>query len=334
MILQRDNFNVPARFTFQPYSVKWSFANAEIVEWVEKPTLRMAFQESAREPEKTWLRVHIGTAIFGGLEALYGVVDSPSCTVLMDRASIPPDVLQPHEDCRSTSDVSGRSFQVLICQMPEFRDSFWKLEPGKATKNAWIMRDEFLNLKADAELGWNWSVCQFLNRWGMWGPDRGFTDDWQSRPFRLMPPSAPQPKLGGDGPDFVMALPHFLKEQQARYRRAVLPSNARYWLRSHPLSLDTEDEFPFFRVRSTCCSNAIEITITIQHLSGFKAGICKWCLNVFEKEKNYKMSYCGRSCANAASVARFREKQRKGKWTAAKIAKVLSQKGATRNAKG
>jgi hypothetical protein len=250
----------------------------------------------------------------------------------MGRASIPPDVLQPHEDSRSTPEVSGRPFPVLICQMPEFKDSIWKLEPGKATKNAWIMRDEFLNLEADPELGWDWSLLRFLNRWGLWEPDKGFTDDWQSMPLRLMPPSVPQPEHKGHKPDFVMVLPHLLKKQQAKYRRAVLPSNARPWLRSHPLTLGTEDEFPFSRVRSSYCSNAIETTTTIDHLSGVKSGICKWCHKVFEKEMNYKMSYCGRSCANAASVARFREKQRKGKWTAAKIAKLLSQKGAKRNA--
>jgi hypothetical protein len=142
-----------------------------------------------------------------------------------------------------------------------------------------------------------------------------------------------QPKI--ERPDFVLVPPQLLKEQQAKYRRALLPSNARSWLRSHPMSLESADEFPFFRVRSSYCSSAIETTITIDHLAEIKFGICKRCHKVFEKEKKYKMSYCSRSCANAASVARFREKQRKPEWTAAKIAKLLSQqKGAKRNAKG
>jgi hypothetical protein len=132
----------------------------------------------------------------------------------------------------------------------------------------------------------------------------------------------------------VLVTPHLLREQQAKYRRALLPSNARSWLRSHPMNLETADEFPFFRVQRNYCGSAIEATITIDHLAEIKFGICKRCHKVFEKEKKYKMSYCSRSCANAASVARFREKHRKPEWTAAKIAKLLSQqKGAKHNAK-
>ena len=142
-------------------------------------------------------------------------------------------------------------------------------------------------------------------------------------PIRLMPPSASLPKQKIDEPDFVLVMPHLLKEQQEKYRSAVLPSNARSWLRSHPLSLDTADEFPFFRVRRHYCRDAIEVTITIDHLAEIKRGICKRCHRLFEKEKKYKMIYCSRTCANAASVERFRNRQRKA-----------SRKGAKHNAKG
>ena len=253
----------------------------------------------------------------------------------MDRASIPPDILQPHENYRSTPEISGRSFQVLICQKPEFKDPFSRLNPGAVTKNAWLMRDEFLNLEEDPESGWGWSVWQFLNKWGLWESHSGFVKDWNSMPLRLTAPSASLPEQRIDEPDFVLVMPHLLKEEQGKYRRAILQSNARSWLRSHPLSLDTANEFPFFRVRRSYCRDAIEATITIDHLEGIRSGICKRCHRVFEKEKKYRMSYCSRHCANAASVERFREKQRKGKWTAAKIAKLLSeQKGTKRNAKG
>ncbi len=295
-----------------------------------------AFQTPADEPEKTWLRVLIGTPDYKGIQSLYGLglQDSPSHTVLMNRANIPPDVLQAHENCRNTPEVSGRSFTVLICQMPEFKDGPW-VKPGEATKNAWYMRDEFLNL--DTQKEWERDILQFLNKWGIWESGKGFSEDWTARQTRLISPFTSTPKKETARADFVLVVPHMLKEEQAKYRRALLPSNARSWLRSHPLSLETGDEFPFFRVRSSYCRAAIEATITIDHLSGVKAGICKWCHKIFEKEKNYRMSYCGRSCANAASVARFREKQRKPKpnWTAAKIAKVLKQqREAKRNAKG
>jgi hypothetical protein len=335
MILQHTNFNVPARFSFQPYSATWRLASAETLEWVEEPKLMQVPSKLPDEPEKNRLRVRIGASLYGALDLLYGIDSYPSYTVLMDRASIPPDVLQAHESYRNTPDISGRSFQVLICQKPEFKDGPWALKPGEITKSAWIMRDEFLNLEADPELGWDWAVRQFLNKWGIWESGRGFSEDWSLRPLTLIAPSAlvQQPKI--ERPDFVLVPPQLLKEQQAKYRRALLPSNARSWLRSHPMSLESADEFPFFRVRSSYCSSAIETTITIDHLAEIKFGICKRCHKVFEKEKKYKMSYCSRSCANAASVARFREKQRKPEWTAAKIAKLLSQqKGAKRNAKG
>jgi hypothetical protein len=242
--------------------------------------------------------------------------------------------LQAHENYHNTPDLPGRTFQVLICRKTEFKDGLWALKPGEITKSAWIMRDEFLNLEADPELGWDWAVRQFLNKWGMWDSDRGFSEDWASRPITLMAPSALRQGPKTERPDFMLVTPHLLREQQAKYRRALLPSHARSWLRSHPMSLESADEFPFFRVRSSYCSSAIEATITIDHLADIKFGICKRCHKVFEKEKKYKMSYCSRSCANAASVARFREKQRKPKWTPAMVARVLKEQRGKRDAKG
>ncbi len=321
MVLQRSIFEIPARFSFQPYSAKWRYANAEMVEWVEESKLRPIMAESTDEPEKTALRVRIGAP------DLYGFAFElePSHTVLMDRASIPPDVLQPHENYRNTPDVSDRSFQVLIYQKPEFKDGIWSLKPGDTTKNAWLMRDEFLSLEADPELGWDWSVRQFLNKWGLWSLDSGFTEDWASyrNPLRMLAPSASRPTQQQNRPDFVLVMPHLLREQQERYSKALLPSNRRNWLRSHPLRLETVDEPPFFLVRGSSCSPAIETTITIDHLAERQFGICKRCHSVFEKETRHRKSYCSERCFNAAGVQRWREKQRKA-----------AKKGEKRNAKG
>jgi hypothetical protein len=119
-----------------------------------------------------------------------------------------------------------------------------------------------------------------------------------------------------------MVFHHLLQNQQERYRKAIFSANARRWLSLHPLDLATAGEFPFHRLRKSCCSDAIEATITIDHLAERRFGICKRCHKVFEKEKQYRMDYCSRTCANAASVERFRERQRK------------ERKGAKRNAKG
>jgi len=118
-------------------------------------------------------------------------------------------------------------------------------------------------------------------------------------------------------------MPHLLKEQQQRYSKALLPSNARPWLRSHPLSLDTADEFPFFRVTRSYCRGAIEATVTIDHLAERKFGICKRCHASFEKQNKHKRNYCSNRCFNAAGVQRWREKQRKA-----------VRKGAKHDAKG
>jgi hypothetical protein len=91
----------------------------------------------------------------------------------------------------------------------------------------------------------------------------------------------------------------------------------------HPVNLDTAAEFPFYRVQKSCCVDAIDATITIDHLSGVKHGICKRCRKVFEKETRHKKNYCSERCFNAAGVQRWREKQRKA-----------AKKGAKRNAKG
>lgn len=337
MVLQ-NNFEIPARFAFQPFSAKWRFEYAETVEWAGEPKLRPLVSAPAGEDERTWLRVRIevpdpsASANALGLH-IPGIGIHPSYTVLMDRASIPPDVLQAHETYRNTPDVSGRQFNVLICQMPELESLLRTLEPGKVIKNAWAMRDEFLNLEADPESGWEWSVWQFLNKWGIWEPDRGFTEDWQAVPIRLMPPSAPRQEQKRKRPDFLLVMPHLLREQQRKYRKALLPGNARSWLRSHPLSLNTADAFPFFRVLTSYCRQAIETTITIDHLAKSQFGICKRCHKVFPKEYRHKKQFCSKRCINAAGVQRWREKHRKPNWTAEMVAKVLSQQRSKRNAK-
>lgn len=322
MVLHQSNFEIPARFSFQPFIAEWVFAAAETVEWVNAPTRKMAVQADA-ESEKSWLMIRIevpetefSTRRMLALEPVYQ-------TVLMDRASIPPEVLRAHENHRNTPDISGRSFKVLLCRKPEFRNIFWGLEPGKVTKNAWIMRDEFLNLNAERELDWSRAVQQFLNKWGLWSSGTGYEQAWRSQYPMLAKFATVGTGELTDTPDFALVMPHLLKAYQERYRKALLPSKARNWLSLHPLNLTTAGEFPFFRVNKSYCSEAIEATITIDHLAKKRFGICKRCRNVFEKQTGHEKNYCSRRCINAASVQRWREQQRKS-----------AKKGAKRNAKG
>lgn len=324
MVLHRSNFEIPARFTFQPFVADWQLTRVEIVEWAHEPKLsKMALGPIEDNSEKCWLRIRIEVPDRHNLVRSMLDLD-PAYPALVDRKTIPPDVLQAHENYSNTPDVSGRSFQVLICQKPEFKDRLWELTPGDVTKSAWIMRDEFLNLTEDSEFGWDWSARRFLNKWGLWELGTGFVKVWDSATYQnLVALATLFTRERTDTPGFTVVMPHLLKEQQARYRKALLPSNGRAWLRSHPLNLSTADKYPFFRVNKSYCSDAIETTITIDHLAERKFGICKRCHKVFEKETNHEKNYCSKACINAATVQRWRERQRE-----------MAKKGAKRNAKG
>jgi hypothetical protein len=240
----------------------------------------------------------------------------------VSRANIPPDVLRTHENHVNTPDISGRNFQVLICETPEIWDSFYLMDPESVTKNAWIMRDEFFRLEPDPE--WDLSVQRFLNKWGLWVSERGFHDKWDGNSIsnlRLLQELASGRKI--NKPNFVMVHPHQLRWWQKHYRKSLLDRNASNWLSLHPLHLETAKDPPFFRVLRRYCTTAIEATITIDHLAGRKHGICKRCHALFEKETKHKKNFCSDRCINAAGVQRWREKQRSA-----------TKKGAKRNAKG
>lgn len=333
MVLHQANFEIPARFSFQPFPAEWRFVTAETVDWAEDPTkLRSIVPVPAEnDDDKNWLRVRIEVReddnVRRMLAGLFSGID-PSYMVLMDRASIPPGVLQSYENHRNTPDISGRSFRVLIYRNPEIKLGLWALLPGNVTKNAWIMRDEFLSLEAHPRLGWESSVQRFLNKWGLWRSEQGYVKAWDfsSSYSNLTMLAALGSGERTDTPDFLIVMPHLLKAQQEWYRKALLPKSARSWLRSHPLhplKFTPADEFPFFRVRSSYCRDAIEATITIDHLAERQFGICKRCHNVFQRETRHEKNYCSERCFNAAGVQRWREKQRKA-----------IKKGAKRNAKG
>jgi hypothetical protein len=303
----RSNFEIIAGLTFQPYAAEWRIANAETVEWVFNPKVVIGSKAQA-SPEKTWVRVRIEVSDIRGLENALGL---PSFTVLMNRATIPPNLLQSHEDYDRTPDIAGRRFSVLICEKSEFKNPQPDVKPGDSAKNARIMRDEFLNLKADSELGWDRTLRHFLNRWGLWEQGGGLAKDWVAwMGVRL------------ETPGFVLAVPHLLRKDQENYLKSLVKSNAHRWLATHPLSLETAHEWPYYFVRRSYCKDTIEAMITIDHLAERRFGICKRCHNVFQKETLHKKSYCSESCINAAGVQRWRDKQR-----------TLQKKGVKRNAK-
>ena len=329
MVLHRSNFEIPARFSFRPFNARWEICTAELVDWCEKPkpltggmVKPITDQRTERESVEVRIEVQDYFSTSGMLTAL-GLRPHLAHTVEMDRDDIPHDLLAAHENRQTSPDISGRSFPVLVCSQPEFKTlfPFTLLKPGDSPKNAWVMRDEFLNHLGDSDdFEWLSGLRKFLNRWGLWKPEYGFHVRWLS--------------MGTEPPGFVLAFPHLLREKRDEYRKALDRKRARKWLSTaRPLSFTTIDEPPYFLVERFYCEEAIQATITIDHLAGRRFGFCKRCGEQFEQETEHKKSYCSRRCIQAAGVKRWREKQRKPEWTAAKIAKLLSQKGAKRNAK-
>lgn len=324
MVLQRTNFEIPARFRFRPFSARWEIRTAELLGWPEEPKPIARFRvpsigspmakpriASLMEREQVTVRIYAPGGSTAGMLDLYGIGLGPSHTVEMYRDDIPQDVLPSAENRRTSPDISGRTFSVLVCSKPEFKSLFPQSGPGDAIKNAWAMRDEFLNLDgadSDDPFDWLWSLRQFLNRWGLWAPGLGYHVG----------------VLSAELPGFAVAFPHQLRERREEYRKALERKNARKWLSTTPpLNFTTIDEWPHFLAERFYCDEAIRTTITIDHLADRKFGFCKRCGKQFEQETAHKKNYCSRQCIQAAGVKRWRDKQRKA-----------SRKGAKHNAKG
>src|SRR4051794_19342877 len=127
MVLQRSNFEIPARFSFQPFAAAWCVACAETVEWKDESggSLLTSFEPGSR------LRVRIEFPDANNSGMLAGLGIHQSNTVLMHRTCIPLDIRESHQNHVNTPDISGRRFQVLICRKPEFKSGNWTfLEPG------------------------------------------------------------------------------------------------------------------------------------------------------------------------------------------------------------
>ncbi|MFZ0339885.1 MAG: hypothetical protein WAL45_17785, partial [Terracidiphilus sp.] len=175
---QRSNIEIPAQFAFRPYRALWVASLAEIVDWTEvvdwekKPGPNALFKSISISTPRGGDRVQVrvtraidtsGMLGLGGLTA--------SCTVEIDRADIPTDVLLPHENRRNAPDISGREFDVLAYHSTEIETLFSSLllKPEDKEKDAWKMRDEFLTLEKGT-----WELGRFLSRWGLWNKARGY----------------------------------------------------------------------------------------------------------------------------------------------------------------
>lgn len=308
-----SNFEIPARFSFRPFSARWQIGTVEIVGWWEKPkyagapAIGLPMIKPLKElPEHEQITVRIEVpdeSTAGMLGGLYGLGLNPSHTVEMFRADIPTDILAPHESRKTSQDISGRTFSVLMCSKPEFKALFPQSGPGDAVKNAWAMRDEFLNLdgtdSADP-FDWIWNLRQFLNKWGLWQYGLGYYTGMMSTEI----------------PGFAVVFPHQLRVKRNEYRKALEHKGARKWLSTaHPLSFSTTAAPPYFLVERFYCEDAIQATITIDHLAERQFGICKRhdCRKLFEHTTRQWRLYCSPECAHLANIRKLRAEKRKAR---------------------
>jgi hypothetical protein len=312
-ILRANNLEIPARFSFRPYIADWNLTWAEVIDWAEedslKPVMALRPAKPARKTgEGVIVRVippvDIGNALGLGLNALglgptgtsgmlglYGESgDSLAVDVEILRKDLPDGLLHPNETPITAPDIAGREFVVLVTKGPECGEGRYQIKAGKKEKNVWLMRDSFFGLDPSVA-----ELRKFLNRWGLWNEERRFP----VKGFLL------QSQL------FSLVVPDAIWRQREAYRKA-LSGSARSWLRAaRPLSFSPLDEWPHFLVERSSCQDAIEATITIEHLRGAKFGFCKRCRKIFERDTLHKKNYCSRKCIQADATARWRANQRK-----------------------
>jgi hypothetical protein len=329
-----SNFTIPARFNFRPYKASWVTCWAETVGWWEEPDRDTFFRPLAKRiggpppksGDKVLVNIHVpsatmkpantlGLSEMPGLEGLYG--STPPYTVEIDRTDIPPEVLQPRENIENTPDIAGREFVVLACPMPEFEKLFSLLKPDGPAKDAWEMQREFFDMEQDVSM-----LRRFLNRWGLWNGQRGYDAGY----LGLSPPPEGMARMIHPRLGFALVIPHLLWEQREKYKSA-LAGKPRAWLgKSSHLSFNTIIEPPYFLVERSYCQDAIEATITIDHLSNVEFGICKRddCRKLYERTTQQQRLYCSPECAHLANVRKLR---------AAKKMAQSKRKGAKQNAK-
>ena len=123
----------------------------------------------------------------------------------------------------------------------------------------------------------------------------------------------PQMSRSQDSFPGVLISPHRLWSLCDAYIKAAAGS-PRSWLTSAtPLSLKETDKIPYFIVERSYCEDAIKATITIDHLSKVKFGICKRhdCRKFFKRTTLQKRLYCSPECAHLANVRKLRKEKKK-----------------------
>ena len=300
---QLSNISIPARFIFRPFCAQWERTWAFTVGWgkARSPTLMtlgVLEDEEKITPRSRSVLIRIaiprdrdkpGNAS-GIMMGLYVTSEHDHYEVEVERSDIPPDCLQPYENPETTPEIEGRELHLLICRLPDAIGLSASGQHDEFVRDAWAMREEFFALGDTIN-----DTLLFLNRWGLWDYQRLHKADtlW------ALP--------------FVIASPNRLWWVRDRYIKAVAGSPRAWLTTATPLSLKETDKRPYFLVERHYCEDAIKATITIDHLSNVKFGICRRhdCRRIFRRTTAQKRLYCTPGCAHLANVRKLRAAKKK-----------------------
>lgn len=296
-----NNFNIPVHFRFRPYKMRWYVCSAEVISEIE-PAASLVFCPPTLPPptlpmfsplKRVRARVHLpleAKQLSAMLESRYDLMPYTKRSVEMYVNQLPSGLIGQDGPIPNNLYRDGCWLTVLVCQREEFRGGTLGIEPEGPKKNAWVMRDEFLNLEKDVSF-----LCEFLNRWGMWSDGPGFAREF------------------GISDDLRMLMPHHAWTLQETFRKALIGSSKRWHSDAKRLVLSQSDERPYFFVDRSYCRDAIEATITIDHLSNAEFGICKRhdCRRLFQHTTKQRRLYCSPHCAHLANVRKLRAAKKK-----------------------
>jgi hypothetical protein len=270
----------------------WTLARAEYLGWIDEPNSRPVAMIRVTETK------------YAGQTAEF----FPEFLPQEIRDKVPRRGPRPFSD-KLHKEAHPMEIDVLISDVRP--GSKWPFLDSRKV-DGWKMRDDFLKLEHSAA-----SLHGFLDRYGQWDARSSPTTDYDSQvttPGVVLPASiwyddidvrarADRDKQGTPAP--------VLFQDLVRWGLECGPEK---WFSSGYVGgfspVAGPSQFPHFVVQVFGCASVILATITIDHLSGRKFGICARhdCPEVYPIESNHKRSYCSQYCAHIESVRRSRRK--------------------------